>query len=254
MTYSSALNRILTPAVVVFALAACGADSPAPESAEPTTAAPPTAIEAEPALNTLTTEQSAAGWQLLFDGTRLDAWRGYQLEGLAAGRRPGEGEGERGDLITREQYANFELTLDWAVTTGGNSGVMFRVSEDGDSSYFSGPEIQILDNVAHRDGLKAETSAGSNYAIHGPPSDLTRPIGEFNEARLRVDGAQATQWLNGVEQVSYELWSDEWTQLVAASKFSQWPQYGMNKSGHIVLQDHGNEIWIRNVKILVLDD
>jgi hypothetical protein len=207
--------------------------------------------------HTSAAEASDDGWRPLFDGETLDGWRGYRLDGLPAGweveRRMihfvPPAEGQRADLMTIEQFANFELELQWAVSEGGNSGIMFRVSEDHDRSYETGAEYQILDNERHPDGEKPETSAGSNYALHAPAVDATRPVGEFNEARLRVDGDQVTHWLNGQELLQYTLWDDDWKARVAASKFAAMPGYGLNKSGHIVLQDHGNELWFRDIRI-----
>jgi hypothetical protein len=228
--------------------AVAGADRAAGTSAE--RSAPP---------NTLTAEETAAGWKLLFDGETLDRWRGFNMKDLPAGWSvrdgvvrfdpPAEGAGERGDLITKRQYESFELALDWAVTPGGNSGIFFRVSEDAKRTYETGPEFQVLDNAGHKDGEKPVTSAGSNYALHAPVEDVTRPVGEWNEARIKVDGAHVEHWLNGTKLLEYDLWTDEWKQLVAASKFAQMPRYGLNRSGHIALQDHGNEVRFRNLKI-----
>jgi hypothetical protein len=158
-------------------------------------------------------------------------------------------EGQRADIVTKKQYENFELALDWAVTPGGNSGIMFRVSEDKARTYETGAEFQVLDNAGHADGKKPVTSAGSNYALHAPVKDVTRPVGEWNEARIRVEGAHVTHWLNGTKLLEYDLWSPEWKALVAASKFAAMPGYGLNKSGHIALQDHGDHVRFRNVKI-----
>lgn len=160
----------------------------------------------------------------------------------------------RADLITRELYGDFELALEWKLSPGGNSGVMFRVTEDHERSYHTGPEMQILDDDVHRDGANPSTSTGANYALHPPTEDVVRPVGEYNEVRLVVRGPHVEHWLNGVKVVEYELWSDEWKEQVAATKFAQWPRYGLNRSGHVALQDHGNQVWFRNVKIRRLED
>ncbi len=211
---------------------------------------------------------AAAGFETLFDGSSLDAWRGYRMEGLPAGwtiegdklrfAPPAEGtegaagapvETKRADLITRKQYDDFELRLEWAITPGGNSGIFFRIREDQPQSYFSAPEVQVLDNDGHRDGQNPKTSAGSNYAIHAPTSNTVRPLGQFNEVVLRVNGGHVQQWLNGVKTVDYRLWTKKWRELVAGSKFAAWPVYGLSMTGHIGLQDHGNEVWFRNIRI-----
>jgi hypothetical protein len=160
--------------------------------------------------------------------------------------------GGGGDLITRQQYASFELALDWRVSPGGNSGVMFHVVEDLERTYHSGPEMQILDNGGHRDGRNPLTSSGSNYALHAPPRDVTRPVGEWNTARLVVNGNHVEHWLNGEKVVDYELGTPEWIEKVAASKFNEWPRYGKAGRGHIAIQDHDSAVAFRNVKIRVI--
>ena len=222
---------------------------------------------AEPAAERgeLSAEEAEAGFMLLFDGASLEHWRGFKLDGVPAGWAvadgvihfvPPEGDdaGPRADLMTRAPYRSFEFRFDWAVTPGGNSGVMFHVAEDAPASYSTGPEFQILDDGGHRDGQRMETSAASNYALHARQGGELMPVGEFNTSALRVEGAAVSHWLNGAKVVEYTLWDDEWKELVAASKFASMPGYGMMETGHIALQDHGNEIWFRNLRILVLPD
>lgn len=259
------MKTMLTVVVAVllaFGAVACvevrvGAGDDA-ETEEPATD-PPAAI------NQLSSEEAEAGFQSLFDGESLDHWRGFKLDQVPAGWAVADGvvhflpptgddAGPRADLLSREQYRNFEFRFDWAVTPGGNSGVMFHVSEDAPASYSTGPEFQILDDGGHRDGQRMETSAASNYALHARQGGELVPLGEFNTSALRVEGAAVTHWLNGEEVVEYTLWDDEWKELVAASKFASMPGYGMMETGHIALQDHGNEIWFRNLRILVLPD
>ncbi|HVR30099.1 MAG TPA: DUF1080 domain-containing protein, partial [Thermoanaerobaculia bacterium] len=162
---------------------------------------------------------------------------------------PGEGAGPRADIVTKDEYGDFELALEWAVGPAGNSGIFFRVSDDAQRTYETGAEYQILDNAGHRDGQRAVTSAGSNYALHAPVEDVTRPLGEWNEARIRVEGQRVEHWLNGTKLLEYELWTDEWKAMVAASKFAAMPRYGLNRKGHIALQDHGDPVRFRNLKI-----
>jgi hypothetical protein len=159
-----------------------------------------------------------------------------------------------GDIITTGQWEDFELALDWTVAPGGNSGIFFRVGEEeGHGAVWeTGPEMQVLDNARHADGGNPKTSAGANYALHAPVRDASRPAGEWNHVRLRVDGDQVEHWLNGVKLLEYELRSPEWNALVAASKFSTRPDYGMRRGGHIALQDHGDVVAYRNIKLLPL--
>lgn len=223
-------------------------------------------------LNTLTEAEKDAGWTMLFDGKSLDQWRGFRSETVPPGWEVKDGvlvflaehrEEGYGDLTTREEFADFELSLEWKIAPCGNSGVMFRVSEDSDQEWHSGPEAQIVDGTegcwsdyqapegerAPGSDLKATQMSGANYDLHPPGEAKAKPVGEWNHMRLLVDGPHVEHWLNGVKAVEYELWSDEWNEMVANSKFVDYPQYGMNKSGHIVLQDHGQNVWFRNIKV-----
>ena len=207
--------------------------------------------------------EDAQGFTSLLSGGDLSAWRGYKMEEIPDGWSaegdvlhfaPPEGEdARRADLITREQYEDFELRLPWEVSPGGPGGVFFRVSEDQPATYSTGAEMQVLDDERHRDGKNPLTSAGSNYALDAPSSKVVRPAEQWNEAVLRVEGPKVTHWLNGEKIVEYELWTDEWKQKVADSKFRSMPGYGLNRTGHVALQDHGDEIWFRDIRIKRLD-
>lgn len=203
--------------------------------------------------NFLTAEEQAAGWELLFDGETTAGWRGYRKDDMPAGWQIEDGclvrVGPGGDIISEGEFDNFELELEWRICAAGNSGIFYRVSEDYDWPFFTGPEFQVLDNAEHADGKSRKTSAGSNYALHAPVRDVTAPVGFFNQARIVCDGPHVEHWLNGVKIVEYELWTDEWKRMVAGSKFKAWPNYGLMKTGHIVLQDHGDRVSYRNIKI-----
>lgn len=207
----------------------------------------------KPPQNVLTEAEQAAGWRLLFDGRTTKGWRGYKQTSCPAGWRVIEGALVRdtggGDVVTEEEFTDFELELDWRIGAGGNSGIFFHVTEDHGYPWETGPELQLLDNDRHADGKNPLTSAGSNYALHAPPFDVTRPIGLWNHARLVVKGSHVEHWLNGKKLLEYELWSDEWKALVAASKFASMPAYGLARRGRIALQDHGDEVEFRNVKV-----
>ena len=133
---------------------------------------------------------------------------------------------------------------------GGNSGVMFHVIDGLVQTYHSGPEMRILDHAGHRDGRVPETSCGANYALHASSKPMCKPVGEWNQMRFIVRGAHVEHWVNGAKAVEYELWTPDWTAKVAASKFKEWPEYGMAKRGHIAIQDHGNPVAFRNLKVL----
>jgi len=240
----------LTLALGALLPVACGpGESPGHEPGEPRAG-----LAAEDTIaNTLTDQERAEGWRLLFDGESTDGWRGFRMDHVPDGWRAEDGTLTRaataGDLITEEQFSDFELELEWKVEPAGNSGVFLRATEDVELIYHAAPEMQILDDEGHRDGLSPLTAAGSNYDLHPAPEGVVRPAGEWNHFRIVMDSARVEQWMNGVHVVTYELWSPEWEELVAASKFVEWPEYGRAREGHIGLQDHGDRVWFRNIKI-----
>jgi cytochrome c len=206
-----------------------------------------------PAHNTLTEAEKAAGWTLLFDGRTTSGWRNFKQPAISDGWGVEDDcltiVGRGGDIITDRQFESFELSLEWKVEEGGNSGVFWHVAEEGRYVFETGPEMQILDNARHADGENPMTSAGSNYALHAPPFDATYPPGTFNVARILIEDNHVTYWLNGEKQCEFTVGSDEWNQLVAASKFAAMPLFGTKQRGHIALQDHGDKVWFRNIKI-----
>lgn len=204
-------------------------------------------------VNQLTDAERAAGWRLLFDGRTTAGWRGFGRDSMPAGWQVVDGALTRvaqgGDIITVDQFENFELALEWKLAPRGNSGVFYRATEATDVIYENAPEMQVLDDAGHGDGQSRLTSAGANYALHGVPAGIVKPAGEWNHARIQVNGARVAHWLNGVKVVEYELWSPEWEALVKGSKFAEWPPYGRAKRGHVGLQDHGDWVAYRNIKI-----
>ena len=206
------------------------------------------------AMNSTATTQS--DWRSLFDGRTTAGWRGFRMDTVPGGWQVVDGAltrvGGGGDIITTDQFANFELELEWSVARGGNSGIMFRVTEDSEATYMSGPEMQVLDDAAHRDGQSRLTAAGANYGLDAAPAGVVKPAGEWNAVRLVVNGPHVEHWLNGTRVVEYELWTPAWEAKVAATKFAQWPGYGRARRGHIALQDHGDRVAYRNIRIRVL--
>ena len=208
---------------------------------------------AQEEMNTLTDAEREAGWRLLFDGRSLDGWRGYNMEGMPGGWAVEDGMltrvGPGGDIITEAQFADFELAIEWRVEPGGNSGVFYRAAEGEERIYHSAPEMQVVDDANHRDGQSPLTSAGANYGLHAAPRGVVRPAGEWNDSRIVVRGSRVEHWLNGTKVVEYELGSVEWAALVGDSKFVEWPAYGQAARGHIGLQDHGDRVWYRDIKV-----
>lgn len=228
-----------------------------------TASAPPIALaqqttsgSAAARLNTLTPEERAAGWRLLFDGHSTVGWRGWQMDSMPSGWGVREGALTRvrpaADIITTEKFKNFELSLEWNVAPGGNSGIFYRASEDDDAIYWTAPEMQILDDAAHPDGGSPLTSAGANYGLHPAPPGVVKPAGQWNQVRIVANGNHIEHWLNGVKIVEYEFGSPDWEAKVKASKFAPHPRYGRNAEGYIGLQEHEYWVAFRNIKIRVL--
>jgi hypothetical protein len=199
----------------------------------------------------------AGGWRSLIDGPALSAWRGYQSDSIPAGWRVADGvlikTGSAGDLISRDEFGDFELSFDWKLAPGGNAGVFYRGTEEYDHIYWSGPEYQLLDDAGHPDGKNRLTSAASAYGLYAPPAGVVKPGGEWNSSRIVARGAHIEHWLNGQKVVEYELWSPDWEAKVKASKFGAWPHYGRAHLGHLGIQgDHDGELSIRNMRIRTL--
>jgi len=209
-----------------------------------------------PAPNALTKDEQAQRFRLLFDGSSDQGWRGYRQPTLPAGWQVVDGAltrvADAGDIVSVDEFANFELRLQWRIERGGNSGIMYRVSEDLEHSYESGPEMQVLDDANNHEGTNPLTSAGANYGLYPALPGHARPAGEWNDVRIVVDGAHVEHWLNGTRVTEYQLWSRDWKDRVAATKFRKWPSFGLNKSGRIALQDHDNRVSYRSIRIKAL--
>jgi hypothetical protein len=196
----------------------------------------------------------AAKWHMLFDGKMNDSFRGWRSEGMPDGWHVVDGtlakEGSVDDLVTREQFGNFELELEWKIGEGGNSGIFYRGTREYDHIYWSAPEYQLLDDANAADGRNRLTSAGSAYALYAAPAGVVKPFGEWNTARIVVSGTHVEHWMNGQLIVAYDLQSPDWTAKVAASKFSKYPNYGLAKKGLIGIQgDHSGALALRNIRI-----
>lgn len=199
--------------------------------------------------------EKAAGFEALFDGTDLNGFKGYKSpdapKSWSASNgdlvcTPGKGDG---DLLTKEQYGDFDLRFSWRISKGGNSGVLYRVVEGPKETYYTGPEYQILDNGNHPDGKNPFTSASAIYALFAPEYDLTYPVGEWNESRIVLKGHKIQHYLNGVLVAEADTSSQLWEVKVANSKFKTLPDFAKAMKGFIVFQDHGNEVAYRNIRI-----
>jgi hypothetical protein len=251
--YHRGVTRGAIGAALGVSLAACAGNQ---QSAEQRVASGQAETQTGASVSALTPDELAAGWRPLFDGTTTAGWRGYRRADMPSGWQVVDGAltrvGAGGDIVTNDQFANFELALEWKVAPGGNSGIFYRVTEVGDQSYHSGPEMQVLDDARHKDGGSRLTSAGSLYGIYAAPAGVVKTAGEWNAVRIVVNGSHVEHWLNGVKVVDYELGSPDWEKRVGDAKFKEWPAYGRAKRGHIALQDHGDWVAFRNIKIKVL--
>jgi hypothetical protein len=203
-----------------------------------------------------------SAWRALFDGTSLNAWRGYKSQTVPDGWKIVDQtltKNERvGDLMTRDEFGDFELELEWKIGKAGNSGIFYRGIEDAefggppneDRIYMTAPEYQLLDDNDAADNKTRLTCAGANYGLYPSPPGHLKPVGDWNTARIVARGAHVEHWLNGVKVVDYELWSPDWEAKVKATKFNAWPKFGRAKRGHIGLQgDHEGALSFRNIRI-----
>lgn len=200
-----------------------------------------------------------AGWVSLFDGKTTKGWHTYgktsadpQWEVKNGALHLDKSKGGGGDLLTDREYGNFDLRLEWKISPKGNSGILFHVHEDPakyEEAYYTGPEMQVLDNNGHSDGKIHKHRAGDLYDLIPCAKETVRPVGEWNEVEIISKNGSLKLFLNGVNVVSTTMWDDKWKTLVAGSKFKQWPDFGSFRRGKIDLQDHGNEVWYRNIKI-----
>ena len=251
------------PMLAALGVALCGLSACADSSGDSARRSAPASEVAASAHNTLTADEVAAGWMLLFDGTSTAGWRGYgrddfPSEGWAV--EEGElvslsstGDMDGGDIITSEEFTDFELMFDFKVEFESNSGVFYRVREaEGKALWQVAPEYQVLDDTAYIEMGTMDMNThltGDNYDLHTAAVRPTNPVGSWNTGRIVVEGTHVEHWLNGERTVAYELYSDDWEALVAKSKFGVEELYARAPSGSIGLQDHGTRIWYRNIKI-----
>ena len=193
-------------------------------------------------------------WQVLFDGTSLNAWRGYKTASVPGGWRVADGtlskDAPVGDIVSRDEFGDFELELDWKIGEAGNSGIFYRGTEEYDHIYWSAPEYQLLDDIKADDNKSRLTCAGAAYALYPSPPGYLHPVGEWNRTRIVVKGAHIEHWLNGSKLLEYELWSPDWESKVMMSKFGKYPNFGRARKGHIAMQgDHPGTLAFRNIRL-----
>jgi len=211
-------------------------------------------------VNTLSEKEKKEGWRLLFNGKNIDGWRTFQGKEISGWKvvdgalnNSGVGSDHGGDIITREKFQNFELSLEWKIAPQSNSGIFYHVNEKiGTAIYESGPEYQLIDDKGWPDKLRDDQYSGANYGMHAPKNAVVKELSAWNQTRIIVDGPHVLHYLNGVIVVDYELWNNDWNMLKEKGKWKDYPYYGMARKGQIGLQDHGGLAQFRNIKIKVI--
>jgi hypothetical protein len=217
--------------------------------------------------NTLTEAEKKDGWKLLFDGKTTAGWHTFgktevgsawkvsdDAIALDASQKSSYQSKGGGDVVTDAEYENFDLKIDWKISKNGNSGILFDVKESPEytETWYTGPEMQVLDNEGHEDGKIKRHRAGDLYDLISSSTEPVKPVGEWNQAEIRLNKGKLNLYLNGVPIVTTTMWDDNWRSLVKGSKFIKMPDFAKYKSGRIALQDHGCDVWFRNIKIKTL--
>jgi len=214
--------------------------------------------------NTLSDQEKKEGWMLLFDGVSTKGWHNFKSDKIgpawkisedalyldARDKKDWQVRGG-GDIVTQGEFENYEFIVDWKIEACGNSGIIFNVVEDPKYDYVwkTGPEMQVLDNTCHPDAKIDKHRAGNLYDLIESSTVSVRPAGEWNTARIISNKGHLELWLNNVKQVETEMFTPQWEALIKGSKFKNEPDFGKARKGHIALQDHGNQVWFRNIKI-----
>lgn len=255
--------RILLPAIFGLLVACESSPKQGEETKNDSAMSTSSADSTTAAVNELTSAEKNEGWKLLFDGKSKAGWHGY-MKGNDSLWKVADGalflDIEPGlkhkgvDVVSDDEYENFHLKIDWKISEGGNSGIMFGVkeSQEFENTYFTGPEMQVLDNQKHPDAKINKHRAGDLYDLITSSPETVKPAGEWNTAEIIIKDSTLELKLNGPTVVTTKLWDDNWKKLVMGSKFVAWPAFGTFKSGRIALQDHGDKVWYRNIKILKL--
>ncbi len=263
------INYLIMLTLSVFLFSACGDGCQNDEASSKDDACKDDEKKETAAPNTLTESEKEEGWKLLFDGESVEHWKGYckdsfpssgwkVVDGKLQVIGSGKGEaGHGGDIITKNKYENFEFSVEWKVEEGGNSGIFYlaqeKCGEDGQPIWKSAPEMQILDNDKHPDaklGENGNRQAGALYDLIPAEPQTFKGANKWNKAKVMVYQGTVVHYLNGEKVLEYHLWTDDWKEMVKDSKFKKYDDFlNPAKEGHIGLQDHGNNVWFRNIKI-----
>lgn len=257
------MRKLLNGSIFLFVLAACNNTSDSDKKEGDSLTKKETTMSS--VNNSLSDQDKSDGWQLLFDGQTAKGWHKFGGAPLGAAWKVADGElyldtsskkewqtANGGDIVTDEEFENFHFKLDWKIAKDGNSGIMFYVNEDTvkfKRSFESGPEMQIVDNDGHPDGKLIKHQAGDLYDLIACSKKTVKQVGEWNTAEIKCVNGKLDLYLNGENVVSTIMWDDNWNKMVAGSKFKEWPGFGTLKKGRICLQDHGNRVSFRNIRI-----
>ena len=253
--------RLIIP-VILGLLAGCGSAPESTENANPdstmtTTDSTASAVTDTASANMLTDTEKSEGWVLLFDGQTKNGWHSYNKKGniddwkVENGTLVLNSTKKDDDIVTNEEYESYHLKLDWNISEGGNSGIIFNVKEapEYDRSYKTGPEMQVLDNERHSDAKIPKHRAGDLYDLIACSTETVKPAGQWNTAEIIKNKDSLTFRLNGTTVVQTKMFDDNWKKMIAASKFKEWKTFGTFKKGVIALQDHGDKVMFRNIKL-----
>lgn len=258
------MKKLFVPALSCLAISvmSCGGNSNSTTQDSTTVTTDTTASQApvtDAADNLLSDTEKSEGWVLMFNGQNLDGWhlyKGQQSNSWTAdngtlhclGSEKDKSD-KRGDLTSDSTYENFEFRTDWKIAPKGNSGIIYLASEQYESAYQSGPEYQLIDDENFPEKLEGWQKTGANYAMGEPLVAAAKPVGEWNHTRIVVNKGHVEHWLNGQKTADYQIGSPEWKKAKAEGKWKDTKGYGETRKGHIDLQDHGSEVWFKNVKI-----
>jgi hypothetical protein len=258
------MQKLILAAAILLSVAACN-DSGGNTAAADADKKKDTAMDKTTKTAMLSEDEQKEGWQLLFDGSSTKGWHKYGGAPVGTAWKAADGilhldAAEKvdwqikggGDIVSDEEYENFHLKLEWKIDTCGNSGIMFYVKEDTGTYKYpweTGPEMQVLDNKCHADSKITKHRAGDLYDLISSSKEAVKPALEWNLAEIKCVNGKLEFFLNGENVVSTQMWDDAWKKMVAGSKFSKMPGFGTYKKGRIALQDHGNHVWYRNVRI-----
>lgn len=259
------MKKLFVPALLVMAISvmSCGSGTGSASNDSATVTADSSTQGLAPvtdsATNVLSDTEKSEGWVLMFNGQNLDGWHIYKGktsnswvvengELHCLGNEKDKSD-KRADLTSNDTYENFEFRTDWKIAPKGNSGIIYLTSEDNDAAYLGGPEYQLIDDVNFPEKLEDWQKTGANYAMGAPLVAAAKPAGEWNHTRIVVNKGHVEHWLNGQKTADYQIGSPEWTKAKKEGKWKDAKNYGETKKGHIDLQDHGSEVWFKNMKI-----